>query len=139
MNDADILLERPCKVPVERLWETLLRPDLWWGDEVRLEPNEGGLFHEPWRDASGQHHTRGEVLEIAPPRLLRLSWRDDDWDFGTEVGFTLAMSGEGSLLRLRHSGWHGAPAALQGKLVGDHRVGWSHHLGNLIACAERRA
>jgi len=137
MNEANILLARKCGVSEARLWETLVRPDRWWGKDIRLEAVEGGLFHEPWRDAAGQHHTRGEVLEIEPPRLLRLSWCDDDWDFGTEVCFSLAPDGEGCLLRLRHSGWHAAPAARQQQLVDDHRGGWSHHLGNLIDCAER--
>lgn len=94
MSDPEIRLERTSKAPVDRLWETLVRPALWWGEDVLLEPRPGGLFHEPWRDVEGQHHTRGKVLEIEPPRLLRLSWRDDDWDFGTQVRFSLSGKGK---------------------------------------------
>lgn len=137
MNEPDIRLERPCAVPVALLWNTLLRPELWWGEAVRLEAREGGLFHEPWRDGAGQHHTRGEVIEIVPPRCLTLSWRDDDWTFGTKVRFGLVPAGEGSLLQLHHSGWQAAPVDRRDQLLDDHRSGWSYHLGNLTACAER--
>jgi len=139
MSEADIRLEKPCGVPVARLWETLLRPALWWGEDVLLEPRPGGTFHEPWRDAAGQHHTRGDVLEIVAPSLLCLSWRDDDWSFGTQVSFALSEAGEGSLLRLRHSGWEAAPDDRRPGLLDDHRGGWAHHLRNLAACAERGA
>ncbi|WP_269581011.1 SRPBCC family protein [Roseibium sp. Sym1] len=139
MSDPEIRLERTSKAPVDRLWETLVRPALWWGEDVLLEPRPGGLFHEPWRDVEGQHHTRGKVLEIEPPRLLRLSWRDDDWDFGTQVRFSLSGKGEGSRILMCHSGWQAAPEPRQAGLLDDHRGGWNHHLGNLVACAEQRS
>jgi uncharacterized protein YndB with AHSA1/START domain len=139
MSDPEIRLERSCGVAADRLWDVLVRPALWWGEDILLEPRPGGRFHEPWRDGDGQHHTRGTVLEIAPPRRLRLSWRDDDWDFGTEVTFEISEAGEGSLLQLRHTGWQAAPEDRRAGLLEDHRGGWAHHLGNLIACAGRGA
>jgi len=137
MGDPEIRLEWPCGAAVERLWHVLVRPALWWGEDVLLEPRPGGAFHEPWRDGEGQHHTHGEIMEIDPPRQLRLSWRDEDWRFGTEVVFALSQTGGGSLIRLCHCGWQAAPAAQRARLVAAHRGGWDFHLGNLVACAER--
>jgi len=136
MSDREIFLECASTASAEGLWRTLVTPALWWGEGVRLEARIGGDFHEPWRDASGEHHTRGKVLEIDPPRCLRLSWRDDDWAFGTEVTFTLHPDGDGCRLELRHSGWQDAPEAGCRELIGNHRAGWRYHLKNLIACAE---
>ncbi len=137
MRDPEIRLNRDCAVSTERLWEVLVTPSLWWGAEVRLEPRAGGVFHEPWRDSAGAHDTRGEVVAYEPSRRLGLSWRDDDWTFDTHVTFELAEKGEGSRLLLCHGGWKDAPQHLQDRLLSSHRQGWTHHLDNLVACAER--
>lgn len=136
MSDPDIRLERASSAPVERLWEVLVHPALWWGEDVVLEPRPGGAFHEPWRDALGQQHTRGSVLDIAPPHRLCLSWRDDDWTFETAVRFALRAEGGGSRVDLCHSGWQAAPDAHRAKLLNAHRDGWTYHLANLASCAE---
>ncbi|WP_299473794.1 SRPBCC domain-containing protein [uncultured Roseibium sp.] len=136
MRDHELTLEQSCTAPAARVWDILVRPNLWWGDDVLLEPHAGGAFHEPWRDKHGQHHTRGRVQEIEVPRLLRLSWRDDDWPFETEVSLQLVERGEGSLIVLAHRGWSGAPETLRAELVSAHRGGWQHHLKNLSARAE---
>ncbi|MET1411491.1 SRPBCC domain-containing protein [Roseibium sp. HPY-6] len=136
MRDDELMLEQSCAVPVVKVWKTLIRPNLWWGDGVLLEPHEGGTFYEPWRDNAGQHHTRGQVLKIEPPHLLRLSWRDDDWRFETEVSIQLVENGEGSLIVLAHRGWSGAPETSRAELVSAHRGGWQHHLNTLSARAE---
>ncbi|GAB4534098.1 MAG: hypothetical protein Tsb0019_35800 [Roseibium sp.] len=138
MSGTEIFLECACAASAERLWRVLVSPSLWWGEGVRLDARAGGDFHEPWRDASGEHHTRGKVLEIEPPRRLRLSWGDDDWSFVTQVTFTLHPEGDGCRLDLRHAGWQDAPADGRRKLTDNHRAGWRFHLKNLIACAEGR-
>jgi uncharacterized protein YndB with AHSA1/START domain len=136
MSDREIFLECACAASAEDLWRALVSPLLWWGEGVRLDARAGGDFHEPWRDASGEHHTRGKVLEIAPPHRLHLSWRDDDWSFGTEVTFSLHPDGEGCRLELLHAGWQDAPEEERGRLIDNHRAGWRYHLKNLVACAE---
>lgn len=137
MSEAEIRLERDSAVVVERLWEVLVTPSLWWGRDVRLEPHASGAFHEPWRDGGGAHHTRGKVLIWQAPHELCLSWRDDDWSFGTRVSFVLARSGQGSRLELCHGGWRDAPEHLREGLLSSHRQGWAFHLDNLVACADR--
>ncbi|MBG6203211.1 uncharacterized protein YndB with AHSA1/START domain [Labrenzia sp. EL_13] len=138
MRDDAITLERSCAVPADRVWETLIRPVLWWGDDVVLEPFEGGRFHEPWRDGVGQHHTRGRVVKINPPRLLQLSWKDDGWSFETDVAVRLLENGNGCRIVLTHRGWNGAPESDRARLVAAHLGGWKHHLGSLASCAETR-
>lgn len=136
MRDHMIRLDRSCRAPVATLWATLLAPQDWWGKEVLLEPHAGGSFHEPWRDADGLHHTKGQVLDLEAPTRLRLSWQDEDWDFTTEVTFTLSAEDGGSRLELCHDGWHAAASDAQDRLVAAHQRGWAFHLGNLVACAE---
>jgi len=137
MSVVQIDLEMACAAPAEHLWEVLLTPRLWWGEDVLLEPVRGGRFYEPWRDADGAHHTRGTVLLIEPPKRLSLSWRDDDWAFSTEVRFAIEPEGPGSRIRLCHTGWETAPRDRRTALIKAHHAGWAHHLGNLTSCAAR--
>ncbi|WP_422377285.1 SRPBCC family protein [Roseibium sp.] len=137
MGELVIELEQACRSPVDGLWATLLTPSLWWGEGVLLEPHSGGAFHEPWRDAEGEHHTRGQVLAIEAPSRLRLSWRDDDWDFDTRVSFSLSGDATGSRIELRHEGWQHAAAERQVPLMHAHRGGWAMHLRNLVEHAEQ--
>lgn len=139
MGELVIQLERSCAAPVEQLWSALVTPKVWWGEGVLLDPCQNGAFHEPWQDADGEHHTRGQVLAIEAPSCLRLSWRDDDWDFDTQVTFSLAREATGSRIELRHEGWQNAAADCQEQLLQAHRGGWAIHLGNLVAYAEQSA
>ncbi|WP_284163710.1 SRPBCC domain-containing protein [Frigidibacter sp. SD6-1] len=131
-------LERSVAVPVSRLWAVLVEPSLWWGPDVVIEARPGGLFREPWRDATGAAHaTRGRVILADPARRLVLDWADEDWTFVTEVCFDLTAAGETSRLGLTHSGWEGAPEHGRAALIAAHERGWSFHLDNLKAAAER--
>lgn len=60
-----------------------------------------------------------EVLEVTPPRRLRVSWADAAYADAarTEVSWTLAAEGTGTRVLLEHSGFdpddptHSSPAA----------------------------
>lgn len=137
MSDVEIDLEVTCAVPSDRLWDVLLKPELWWGEDILLEARPGGQFHEPWHDKEGQHHTLGRVMEVSRGSLLRLSWADDDWTFRTEVQFLIDAAGNGSTLALCHRGWQDAPPDHRATLLDNHRKGWAYHLGNLLSAAEK--
>lgn len=131
----DITLEQWTSAPPPLVWAALTRPALWWNNGVTLDPRIGGHFFEPWSDGVVSHRTTGTITELDPPRLLSLTWRDDDWGFETNVAFTMTSREGGTLISLRHSGWEGASAEEQAQLVPDHRHGWLGHLRNLAACA----
>jgi uncharacterized protein YndB with AHSA1/START domain len=109
----------------------------WWNQGVHLDPQSGGNFEEPWTDAKGRRTvTRGTVLRIDPPRMLRLSWSDEDWPIETEVSVELATTPSGTRLALSHAGWQAFPEDDRDYLVEAHRTGWSQHLNNLRTYAE---
>lgn len=122
--------------PQAAVWHCLIRPDLWFGPGVRLEPVLGGMFHEPWRDQDGEHHTRGRVSEFDAPNRLALTWRDDDWRFETEVRVELGAVGAGTRIALTHAGWAEAPDDERARLMAAHAAGWQGHLESLARAAE---
>ena len=133
-----IALSADIAAPPAAVWRALTDADAraaWWRDGIVLEPWPGGRFVEPWRDADGQtHHTHGRVLVWLPPRLLDLSWRDDDWPAPTRVRLALAPSGTGCRLALTHDGWAAMDRAE--RLVAAHATGWRQHLAALRAYVE---
>lgn len=103
----------------------------WMGRTVTIDSRRGGAFRI---DYNGSDIARGEVLEIDPPHRLVLSW---GWEAegdatppgSSRVEVTLAPDGDGTLLRLRHSG-------LAAEAVEGHAVGWDQFLPALVSVAE---
>jgi uncharacterized protein YndB with AHSA1/START domain len=135
-KSQEIGLEQQASASPNQVWEALMQPTLWWNEGVTLQPRVGGQFFEPWSDGVTLHRTTGIVTKIDPPRLLAMTWRDDDWKFETNLTITVTSQRGGALISLRHIGWEGAPVEMQARLVSDHREGWSGHLRNLAACAK---
>lgn len=105
----------------------------WQGTEAELEPVRGGRFRvvvEHGRVALG------EYLAVEPPTRVVFTW---GWEGNSAnppgsstVEITLERSGEGTVVRLRHTGLSDRPA------VEIHYEGWSLYLGRLVRAAGRR-
>lgn len=76
---------------------------------------------------------RAEVLEIVPPRLLRLAWRGGGLD--TTVTFTLSPEGDGTRLDLVHAGF-GRRASIAWLVLS---LGWRRLLRRVLAAHLREA
>src|SRR5438874_2367379 len=110
---------------------------LVWDRE--LSPRPGGIFHIT---VTGRSRTvvLGEFVEIDPPRRLVFTWGWKQFDGmpegmlvgprSTTVEVTLTEEGEGTLLRLRHTGLL-TDAALQ-----FHSVGWNTTMDRLVVVSE---
>ncbi len=118
--------------PPEQVWRWVTERDgraEWW-PYLDLDPMPGGRMEERWTDAAGNEvRTAGEVLEVDPPRLLRLSWKDDGWPAATEVEVHLEPQDRATLVTVHHSGWAALPDAET--LVREHGAGWRAHLDDL--------
>lgn len=112
----------------------------WWGQTGRYRTTKlqadvrvGGKWRSDGQEADGKpFHVEGEYVEIDPPRLLVYTWRPSYRSIPeTLVRFELASEGQGTRVRLRHSGFAGEIAAAQ-----DHRKGWTVVLGWMAAYLE---
>jgi uncharacterized protein YndB with AHSA1/START domain len=103
----------------------------WKGVDAMLDPRPGGIYQV---NVTGTAIARGEYLEVVPYTRIVFTW---GWlDEGhpvppgsTTVEVSLEPVGNGTRVRLRHSGLTGE-AALQ------HTEGWEHFLPRLAAAAE---
>lgn len=115
--------------PPERVWWWITDAGgraAWW-PYLDLDATPGGRVEERWDDVV----TSGEVLEVDPARLLRLSWEDDGWPAATEVELRLEPEQAGTRVTVRHSGWEALPDPES--LVREHRAGWRMHLDDLAS------
>lgn len=78
----------------------------------------------------GTHWSAGEFLEVEPDARIVYSfgWSEPGHPIpagSTTVRIDLVPEGEGTTVRLTHSG-------LPEDAVGDHTGGWDHYLGRLV-------
>lgn len=118
--------------PRAAVWECFADPAAmvrWIGVDVVLDPNPGGELRI-------EVHRRGvavgEFVEVEPPDHVQFTWGwecDVDVPPGSStVDVTLAASGAGTLVTLRHEGL--APEQAE-----RHAAGWRHYLERLAVAA----
>jgi uncharacterized protein YndB with AHSA1/START domain len=118
--------------PPSTVFAFLTDPDKilrWMGTEATVEPHSGGLYLV---NVSG-NVARGRFTEVIPVHRLAYSF---GWD-GREktppgsglIEIDLIDEGEGTLLRMTHSGLPDAEACV------SHEQGWAHYLGRLAVAA----
>jgi len=135
MTEAkDIVREVRIDAPPEDDFPFFTDPDkmiVWKAIEATLDPRPGGIFRI---NVTGRDVARGEYLEIDPPRrvVFTFGWespRSPERPGSTTVEITLAPDGEGTLVRLVHSG---VPDETRAGSAG----GWDHYLARLAVAAE---
>jgi len=121
--------------PPQKVWRALTHPDLlaaWlMPNDFRLEL--GHRFHfrtEPVPGEGFDGVVHCQVLEIEPPRLLRISWTAGT-GLDTTVTWQLVEEGRGTRLLLAHEGFDDTDPAQQvaQRILGG---GWRGHLAQRL-------
>ncbi len=133
---ADGVIERELRIAarpetVFSFWTDPTRMAKWMGRDVRLDPRPGGEFRI---DYNGSDIARGTFVEVEAPVRLVLTWGweapgDSTPPGASTVEVTLEPDGDGTLLRLRHSG-------LSADAVTGHADGWDQFLPGLAEAAK---
>jgi uncharacterized protein YndB with AHSA1/START domain len=140
VNDATktITVEYELPRPPEKVWRALTDAALVskWLMETDLRPEVGHRFTfraQPAPGWDGVVHC--EVLEVVPNQRLRYSWRGgakQNSGYGspldTVVTWTLTPKGNGTLLRLEHSGF----TAQNAFAFDNMSKGWSGHIADRL-------
>jgi uncharacterized protein YndB with AHSA1/START domain len=142
-NSDEIVCEIRIDAPAERVFQALVDPSQvvqWWGQtgiyrctKFESDLRVGGTWRTIGLDGNGhQFEVTGEYLELDPPRLLSSTWVAT-WtgNAETKVRWELEPSGNGTLVRIRHSGFAARP-----ELAQAYR-GWPRMLAWLQALLEK--
>jgi len=135
-TSQDIVREVVIAAPPEAVFPYFIDPDkmiVWKAVDATLDPRPGGIFRI---DVTGHDVARGQYVEIDPPHrvVFTFGWESEDSPLpvgGSTVEITLVPEGDGTRVRLVHSG---VPAEIRAGSSG----GWDHYLPRLAAAAEGR-
>jgi uncharacterized protein YndB with AHSA1/START domain len=132
---TDIDLSARYPFPPDRVWAALTSSEALaaWLMPNDFAPVKGHRFTFRTKPAPGfDGIVHCEVLELDPPRRMVWSWAGGPLD--TTVTFTLEPDGDGTVLRMRHEGFHGLAAQLARRIMAN---GWPRllrrHLGEWLA------
>jgi uncharacterized protein YndB with AHSA1/START domain len=105
----------------------------WKGILADLDAQPGGVYRV---DIDGQNVARGEFVEVVPHTRVVFTWGWENEGSTPRPGvstveISLIPDGDGTLVRLRHSG-------LSAEERTSHGQGWDHFLSRLAAAAEER-
>ena len=152
-----VLAEIFIAAPPERVFEAISNPSQtakWWGakglyrlSETTADVRPGGKWRSAgFGDDGTPFHVEGEYLEVNPPRRLVHTWTSSYmgpvktvvyWDLQPQPVHGLhpggpRKAGTGTLVKLRHEGFAGAPQAAM-----SHGEGWKRVMGWLVAFVEK--
>ena len=137
MAERIVDVERRIAATPDEVFTYLTDPEKytrWKGERAELDPRPGGLY----RVRMGPDAVAlGEYVEVEPPSRVVFTWgwegSGDVPPGSTTVEITLRRDGDGTLLRLRHTGF---PSDADADL---HREGWEMYVGRLVAVAAEDA
>ena len=130
------VIEREVRIeaPPETVFQFFVDPKLyvrWKGRMAWLDPRPGGEYRVAINDKAV---AKGEFVEVDPPHRLVFTWGFEGVDGlppgTTTVEVLLEPDGDGTLLRLRHSGLMNETMCL------FHGWGWGVTLDRLLVAAE---
>lgn len=149
-DQDSMVCEIQIAAPPERVFQALIDPRQvmqWWtGDECQIEsfsldPRRGGRWAYDSKQSTmvvngvNKFHCEGEVLEFDPPRVLAYSWIanwHDDKSHPTEVRWELSPRGDGTHVKITHSGLSQLPVSRK-----SYAGGWPGVVANLKNFVEK--
>ena len=137
MDASAVVQEIRIEARPETVFSFLIDPEKllrWKGTECQLDPRPGGIYRCV---VNAKNTARGEFVEVVPNRrvVITWGWEEPSHDLppgASRVEFDLEPDGDGTLLRLTHSG---LPTAAQ---LEQHTMGWTHFLPRLASAAAGR-
>ncbi len=134
------VIEREIILPSTRseVWAALTTAEGlagWWWDTVEIDLRVGGVISFGY----GEKVYPARVEEVQPEERYVFSWRpfqteegaDDVPDLTTRVEFLLEDHPEGTLLKLRETGFAALPEALAARSLHLNESGWDTELQHL--------
>jgi uncharacterized protein YndB with AHSA1/START domain len=135
-HSDEIVSEIRIAAPPERVFQALIDPAQvvqWWGQvgvyrctKFECDLRVGGRWKTLGLDGHGNpFEISGEYLELDPPSLIESTWVAT-WTGSavTKVRWELERSAEGTLVRIRHSGFGAHPDLAQAYRGWPRMLGW---------------
>jgi len=105
-----------------------------WLGPATYEPRKGSKIDFNVTHEGGKFYMFGEVMTFDPPRELAFTWTaqpvgGEAWPASTLVTLTLTPDGDGTRVRLTHSGFENLPADIAEDQYKGYVQGWQMYNG----------
>lgn len=133
-DDKTLVIDRVFNASPDRVfaaWTDTAQLAQWYGPEgmaadiLSNDVTPGGQYALVMRSDEGEYHLSGAYEEIDPPHKLVMTWKWKTSDETTRVTIDLRPEGDGTHLRLTHTGF------AEAEQVSSHNQGWSSSLNDL--------
>lgn len=129
---TEILCEVRISATDEEVMRAILTPDAlacWMQARIDFRAERDQPFRLEWEDPAFPASVSGQILDLNPNRWILLSWKQSGRDLVTQVNLGVTPGEQGTLVRLRHSGF---PAGPEWTGIRDLvRADWEKSLTNL--------
>ena len=128
-------IEQILNAPLEVVWHAITNKDemrQWYFDLSDFKPEKGFQFEFPGKGNEGQHYLHQcTIIEADALKKLSYSWSYKDIEGYSVVTFELAKEGDGTILKLIHSGLESFPKHPD-FAPESFAKGWSMLIGELL-------
>ncbi|MEO3403201.1 SRPBCC domain-containing protein [Mucilaginibacter sp. CAU 1740] len=131
MSAQPFVIERVYAAPIEKVWEAITvneKMKQWYFDLADFKPEVGFEFEFTGGDDKQQFLHLCRVTKVVDGKLISYTWRYDGYEGESEVTWELFPEGEGTRLKLTHSGLETFPA-LDSFKKENFAMGWTHITG----------
>lgn len=129
-ESSEVVVERVFNAPPELIWRALTDRDMmqqWYFNLVEFRPEVGFHFEFMAGPPKGKQFRHVcEVTAVVPGRKLAYSWHFAGYGGMSEVTFELFAEGDGTRLKLTHTGLASFAAEHPDFAVHNFREGWNH-------------
>src|SRR5512135_1268841 len=104
MQTATLKLKRTINAPAEEAYRAFTKAMTlreWLCDFAQVEPRKGGRFYVAWNDGE---YASGEYTALEPGKRVAFTWLGKRDPAAGQVKVTLALTGDGTLVTVVHSG-----------------------------------
>jgi uncharacterized protein YndB with AHSA1/START domain len=132
MKNEPIIIERTYNSPAAKLWKALTDKDemkLWYFDLKEFKPVVGFEFSFAGGTEKHKYLHLCKITEVVRERKISYTWRYEGYEGLSEVSFELFPEGNGTKLKLIHSGLETFPASNPDFAKENFVNGWNHILG----------
>ena len=110
-----VVVERTLNAPVSRVWSALTDVDQmrqWYFDLKEFRPTVGFEFDFVVEHEGNRYHHLCKVTDVVPQKKIAYTWRYKGEPGDSLVTFELSPQGEGTRLKLTHTGIDTFPKTL---------------------------
>lgn len=135
-NSQPLVLEQTYKASPEKVWRAITEKEQmkqWYFDLDAFRAEPGFEFSFPGQGHKGENYIhRCKILEVVEMKKLSYSWAYEGYQGYSVVTFELFPEGDGTRLRLTHSGLDSFPADNPDFAKRSFNGGWTELVTRLL-------